>query len=461
MAFTGIYELEDFKENPKLTENDDICMNFISSIIFSLRSNFPLIGDMLTICNKVLDRNLKSSGAVSLDENGYKLIINPTYFSKDDYTLDIFLFVLKHEALHLIFGHLVNYRKDFKNDYKKLQAINIGTDCTINQNKYIDKRSVIANRSITLEVVEKLLFELTGNFEKLQPFYSSDYYIDKINSALAFALSRKEDVDEDMYEDVTKSTEEDTKENDSYEDDFAKQLARELLQENYHDHLMWFIDEVDTEKLEKSIIEQLLSSPIGDKSMENLVIAMSKYLGEEFHNLWKNKGQLITLPNLKSTLSRLVRQKPVYRKSFLKIKKIYGSNVIGKNVKRIKSKSYQVMVYGDTSGSMDIVAINDILTTITHKYREVEFTFKLFSDFVYEFKEDKYYHGGTCIQNVFDDLQQNNIDKKTLVVIMTDGYFDKIFKTHGYDNVHWLLIGANVTTSSIPFNHKFTKITIK
>lgn len=131
--------------------------------------------------------------------------------------------------------------------------------------------------------------------------------------------------------------------------------------------------------------------------------------------------------------------------------------IIKKGIKRVKNGSKVTYLFGDTSGSINIDNLYNIIKTLTsNKEYHVPETL-LFSDHVYPYDGEHVLQGGTNAQAIFDYLHNHNIDKRIGVIIISDGYIFDIKNTYGYKNVHWLII-EDGTHESLPKGHKYTYV---
>jgi TonB-dependent SusC/RagA subfamily outer membrane receptor len=90
------------------------------------RASYLFYAHIIGQCSIKIDRDMPAPAGVSFSVDHYNLYINPDEF--DQYTLKERLAILKHEALHILYGH-VGDRGLGKNPV----GWNISTDCALNQ----------------------------------------------------------------------------------------------------------------------------------------------------------------------------------------------------------------------------------------------------------------------------------------------------------------------------------------
>lgn len=133
----------------------------------------PFYGHVLTGLVKELNAEIPS---LSLGVNANKtpkLVINPTYWLEELNTPAQRLGALKHEVLHLIFGHLLR-----EQDFANVRIFHLAADLVVNQ--YLSPEQ-LSPASLTLNFFPEL---------DLQPFRPVDVYYDELANAWNKTLRR-------------------------------------------------------------------------------------------------------------------------------------------------------------------------------------------------------------------------------------------------------------------------------
>ncbi|NQY43016.1 MAG: hypothetical protein HRT87_06730, partial [Legionellales bacterium] len=117
----------------------------ISKACKSLIFTEPFYGLFLVGLNKHYSKEIPTAG-VSVHGIGVKLTINPDFV--DGLSMDHTMGLLKHELLHIAFGHL-----QLRDKYKDKKLFNIAADLEINQ--YIDAQ-YLPEGGLTLESFPEL-----------------------------------------------------------------------------------------------------------------------------------------------------------------------------------------------------------------------------------------------------------------------------------------------------------------
>lgn len=133
----------------------------------------PFYGHVLTGLVKELNIEMLS---LSLGVNANKtpkLAINPTYWQEELSTPAQRLGALKHEVLHLVFGHLLR-----EQDFANLRIFHLAADLVVNQ--YLSPEQ-LSPASLTTNLFPEL---------DLQPFRSVDAYYEELASAWNKTLRR-------------------------------------------------------------------------------------------------------------------------------------------------------------------------------------------------------------------------------------------------------------------------------
>lgn len=133
----------------------------------------PFYGHVLTGLVKEINGEVPS---LSLGVNANKtpkLVINPSYWQEELKTPAQGLGALKHEVLHLVFGHLLR-----EQDFANVRIFHLAADLVVNQ--YLSAEQLTPT-SLTLNLFPEL---------DLQPFRPVDIYYDELASAWNKTLRR-------------------------------------------------------------------------------------------------------------------------------------------------------------------------------------------------------------------------------------------------------------------------------
>jgi predicted metal-dependent peptidase len=132
------------------------------------RASYLFYAHIIGQCSIKIDRDMPAPAGVSFSVDHYNLYINPDEF--DQYTLKGRLAILKHEALHILYGH-VGDRGLGKNP----MGWNISTDCALNQ--HIDQEHLPE-----CAILPKPLQEKTGIVVPMGQ--SAEFYYELLKSEL-------------------------------------------------------------------------------------------------------------------------------------------------------------------------------------------------------------------------------------------------------------------------------------
>lgn len=432
----NIYELSDFADNEELIYNREAVQSIMGQLILSIANENKDIYSILYLAKKqYYDYDMEAPMAVSLTLEGATLYVNPKYFIEyyneyGEMAFDIFKTILYHEALHIIHLHPLDTK------YNKLNPhiSSIAYDIVINEDPIINKEHVELSYGTTLKRINDELKMYYGLEEPMKPNMSSTYYYDIINKT----LNKKRDDQNDQQDGL----------------DNVNQLDS---------HDKWSENAGLTEEEVKDVIAKLsgdiATSDLSEQEKEDLAKKMDKATHGTYNilNMVKNKGIVFKLPTIKSKLTKLLRKQKMKTKTYHAYRPNDGTNIIKKGIKQIKNSSKMVYIFGDTSGSIDVENLYNIIKTISSNKDYFVPEILLFSDHVYVYDGKRTIRGGTNAQAIFDYLYNNNVDKRMGIIILTDGEIFKIQNTYGYDNVHWLLI-ENGTSEYLPKKHKYCHV---
>ena len=342
----------------------------------------PYYGFFLIMLNKVWNNKIVPTAGVSKNNINYQLTINEDFWTSlsEDHRLGL----LKHELLHIAFGHLTMY---FKFSDKKLA--NIAMDMEINQ--YISDE-LLPKGGINIDDYPDLNLDRKAGCR---------YYYDKLQQA-------KEDKD---------------KNGTSGDDNFDK-LADQMDagDEMASDHPTWADFENMTEAEQKLIEKQL-----------NKILNDAKEMTE------KKRGNI---PGEIEGLLEMEEIKPAkfdwigYMRRFTGVSsKVYTKKIRRKENKRysenpglkIKMKQHMLLAI-DTSGSVCDQELHEFMNEILHIYKQgVDITIvqcdtaiKSIEPYKGKNEIEIYGRGGTEFDPVLEYYNEN-IRKYTSLVYFTDG----------------------------------------
>lgn len=124
---------------------DDTLAAMFSNIEY--RDSYLFYAHIIGQCSIKIDEELPAPAGVAFVTDHYNLYVNPIEFDK--FTLKERLSILKHEALHILYGHIGERSKGLNP-----MGWNLGTDCALNQ--HIDSTHLPAC-AITPKTVEAQL----------------------------------------------------------------------------------------------------------------------------------------------------------------------------------------------------------------------------------------------------------------------------------------------------------------
>lgn len=332
----------------------------------------PFYGLFLVGLNKKYIKSIPTAG-VSKHGIGVQLVINPEYF--DGLNEDKRKGLIKHEILHISFGHLT--MRDFYSD-KKL--FNIAADLEINQ--YISSNCLPDGGLLLSNFPELNLKEREG----------TKYYYDKLLDAQKQGTSPSLD-----------------------------KLLGDMNGESQYCHKSW--DEFDElPDSEKKLIEKQIEHQIKEVAQQT-----ERRKGNIPGELYELIQRLLHVPppkfDWKGYLKRFVgRSSVVYTK---KLRRKYNKRYSENPGLKIKTKNH-VCVGVDTSGSVSSDELVEFMNEITHMHKTghkitvVQCDTEITS--IEDFNPKKDWQikgrGGTEFQPVIDHYNKSNY---TALIYLTDG----------------------------------------
>ena len=171
------------------------------------RANYLFYAHVIGQCSIKIDKEIPAPAGVSFSVDHYDLYINPDEFGH--YTLKERLAILKHEALHILYGHLGE-----RGNGKNPAGWNISTDCALNQ--HIDQdhlpecailpKPLEAKTGITVPMGQsaEFYYELLKSEQQSQ---SQSSVFDSLNGVRTMDTHKTWDEsvgDKDLQQDLTK-----------------------------------------------------------------------------------------------------------------------------------------------------------------------------------------------------------------------------------------------------------------
>ncbi len=378
----------------------------LSKISKELMLKEPYYGFFLIMLNKVWRKDLPTAG-VSKQNINYQLAINEEFWMglSDDYKMGL----LKHELLHIAFGHLVSF-SSFSN--KKLA--NVAMDMEINQ--YIED-SWLPEGGIRIEDYEDL---------KLDKKAGCRYYYDQL-------LRLQDEKDK----------------NGTTGNDAMDQLLDNVASGDIPDHSTW--EEFDgMTEAEKKLIEKQVQKILQDAKEQTVkkrgtvpgeiegLIVIEEITRAKFD--WKGYIRRFT------GVSTKVFTKKIRRKENRRYEDNPGL--------KIKMRQHMLLAI-DTSGSVSDTELKEFMNEIHHIYKQgvditvVQCDTSIRSINPYKGKNEinVFGRGGTEFDPVLD-YYNANLKKYTSLVYFTDGECYTSVKPKG--KVLWVLSERSSMNDDLP-----------
>jgi predicted metal-dependent peptidase len=370
----------------------------------------PYYGFFLIMLNKLWDDKRVPTAGVSKNNINYQLCINETFWMSlsEEHRLGL----LKHELLHIAFGHLTTYFK-----YSDKRLANIAMDMEINQ--YIDV-DWLPEGGINIDDYPDLNLDRKAG---------ANYYYTKLSQA-------KDDKDQ-------KGTS-----GDSNFDKLCDQI-NEGNDDNLPDHSTWE-DFEDLPEAEQKLIEKQVQRLLSDAKEQTIkkrgtvpgeidsLIIIDEIVAPKFD--WRGYIRRFT------GISTHIFTKKIRRKE----NKRFSDNP------GLKIKMKQHMLLGiDTSGSVSNDELLEFMNEIHHIYKAgVEITIiqcdtAIQSILPYKGKNEIKVsgRGGTQFDPVIEYFNENN-KKYTSLVYFTDGECNANVKPKG--NTLWVLSERSHINNELP-----------
>jgi predicted metal-dependent peptidase len=408
----------------------------------------PYYGFFLLMLNKVWDGKRVPTAGVSKNGINYQLTINPTFWENLSELNKLGL--LKHELLHIAFGHLTTF---FKFTDRKLA--NVAMDMEINQ--YIDK-SWLPGGDYTKEEFDALKASIVSELESAKENNATQEELQVIASKLPSRGIMIEDYD-DMnldtkagcryYYDKLKEAKDEKQKNGTCGCDAMDELLDSIESGDVPDHSSWD-DFEDLTEAEQKLIDRQLQKVLSDAKEQTVkkrgnvpgeidgVIVIDEIVPPKFD--WRGYIRRFT------GVSTKVFTKKIRRKE----NKRFDANP------GLKVKMRQHMLLAiDTSGSVSDNELREFMGEMQHIYKcGVEITIiqcdtTIRSIESYKGKNELEVHGrgGTEFDPVLEYFNAN-LNKYTSLVYFTDGECSADVKPKG--NVLWVLSEESCMNESLP-----------
>ena len=349
----------------------------LSRISKTLIFTEPFYGIFLIGMQKEFNKNIATAG-VGKHGIGMRLVINPDFFAELSEPHQQGL--LKHELLHIAFGHLI-----MGDRYPNKKLFNIAADVEINQ--YIDDNMLPP-----------------GGLQ--------------LDSFPGIHLPRKAGTDK-----YYKLLEKECDENGNSSNDALQSILDQMDGESQYDHKLW--DEVtDLPEAEKKLVQKQYEHQMKQtaEEIQKKHGTLPGELAEIIERLFKVEPPKF---NWKQYLKRFISNaSKVYTK---KLRRKYNKRYSANPGLKIKHRNH-VLVGVDTSGSVSSAELVEFMTELYHMHNTgnqitvAQFDTELTS--IEDFNPKKNWNikgrGGTCFQPVTDHYNDPK-NKYSAFICLTDG----------------------------------------
>jgi len=367
----------------------------------------PYYGFFLIMLNKLWDNKRVPTAGVSKNGINYQLTINSEFWESlsENHRLGL----LKHELLHIAFGHLTTF---FKFTDKRLA--NVAMDMEINQ--YIDKE-YLPEGGIDID---------NYNDIELDRKAGARYYYDKL-----------------------KQLQDEKDKNGTCGDSDMDQLLEDIQNGNTPDHSTWE-DFEDLTEAEKKLIEKQLQKVLSDAKEQTLkkrgtipgeiegVIVVEEIVPPKFD--WRGFIRRFT------GVSTKVFTKKIRRKENRRFSDNPGL--------KVKMRQHMLLAI-DTSGSVSDDELREFMSEIYHIYKcgvditvvQCDTSIRSIEPYTGKFEMKAYGRGGTEFDPVLEYFNEN-LRKYTSLVYFTDGECYTSVRPKG--NVLWVLSERSYMNDDLP-----------
>jgi predicted metal-dependent peptidase len=408
----------------------------------------PYYGFFLLMLNKVWDSKRVPTAGVSKNGINYQLAINPTFWESLSELNKLGL--LKHELLHIAFGHLTTF---FKFTDRKLA--NVAMDMEINQ--YIDN-SWLPGGDYTKEEFDTLKASIVSELESAKENDAPQEELQVIASKLPSRGIMIEDYTEmnlaaragcRYYYDKLKEAQDEKKQNGTCGCDAMDELLDNIASGDVPDHSTW--DEFeDLTEAEHKLIEKQLQKVLSDAKEQTVkkrgnvpgeiegVIIIEEIVAPKFD--WRGYIRRFT------GVSTKVFTKKIRRKE----NKRFDANP------GLKVKMRQHMLLAiDTSGSVSDNELKEFMGEMHHIFKcgvditviQCDTSIRSIEPYKGKFEMNVLGRGGTEFDPVLEYYNANQ-NKYTSLVYFTDGECYTDVKPKG--NVLWVLSEQSYMNESLP-----------
>ena len=408
----------------------------------------PYYGFFLIMLNKLWDKRRVPTAGVSKNGINYQLTINDDFW--EGLTELQRLGLLKHELLHIAFGHLTTF---FKFSDKRLA--NVAMDMEINQ--YIDSSWLPGgeySKEEFDEIKEEIKLEIAAARERDAPIEELKAISNKL-PARGILIQDYADMNLDMragcryYYDKLKEAQDKKNQDGTCGDEAMDSLLDDIDNGQVPDHSTWE-DFEDLTEAEQKLIEKQLQKVLSDAKEQTVkkrgnipgeidgVIIIEEIVPPKFD--WRGYMRRFT------GISTKVFTKKIRRKE----NKRYDGNP------GLKIKMKQHMLLGiDTSGSVSNTELIEFMNEIHHIYKagvditiiQCDVTIKSIEQ--YKGKSDLKIsgRGGTEFDPVLE-YYNGNLEKYTSLVYFTDGECNANVIPRG--NVLWVISERSELNLNLP-----------
>jgi predicted metal-dependent peptidase len=408
----------------------------------------PYYGFFLIMLNKLWDSKRVPTAGVSKNGINYQLAINPEFW--ESLTENQKLGLLKHELLHIAFGHLTMFFK-----FTDRRLANVAMDMEINQ--YID-RDWLPGGEYTKEefddIKEQAKIEIAEAKERDAPMEELKAIADKVPSR-GIMIEDYDDVQLDFkagcryYYDKLKKLQDEKKQKGTCGSPSMDDLLDSIEEGDVPDHSTW--DEFeDMTEAEQKLIERQLQKVLSDAKEQTIkkrgtvpgeiegVIIIEQIVPPKFD--WRGFIRRFT------GVSTKVFTKKIRRKENRRFDANPGL--------KVKMRQHMLLAI-DTSGSVSDNELKEFMSEMHHIYKcgvditvvQCDTRINSIEPYKGKFEMSVIGRGGTefdPVLNYFND----NIKQYTSLVYFTDGECNASVKPKG--NVLWVLSEQSNMNDSLP-----------
>ncbi|WP_137596666.1 DUF2201 family putative metallopeptidase [Paucilactobacillus kaifaensis] len=390
---------------------------FVSGAIIELLQTDRLFGEVLIQIPRHYNTKLNGAMGVGWIDGQLELVINPVQLIIDINYWHELLVLLKHEVLHVVWQHPLRYQNN-----QRQNNVTLATDVAVNQ--YLDEAP---HGTGTLTQLEQLLGK------KLPEKEDSATYLQIIQTSKISGKKNKQN--ENKLLDTEQKF--DSK-NQSINQSSVKKLD---VHDGWNDQSQEDLMTQKTSQLKTILTQAWRATPDRDRGLLPGKLKQQLEQVDQIHLFnWKQliKQKIGNLPQGKrSAYSRFNRRQPV------------RMDLPGK----ITNLVTRINIFVDNSGSMSDKEISFLLSQIQEivKVTETQTTVFSFDAVVHEHESYKLDNqsavqfkriggGGTSFQSIFTYLKANHYtNNDTLVIVLTDGWGEKLINNYHFNNVVWVL----------------------